>query len=99
MYILLRLQIIKNIDHYLCNFILSLSHKKVWSEYYIFLEITNNKDVKNIIIDQDKIKAELEAYKKKPKKKKAGFAQRLEIAMKEQQRIQEEREKNKKKKK
>ncbi len=53
---------------------------------------------KNFIINQDKIKAELEAYRKKPKKK-GGFQARLESAMKEQQRIQKEREATKKKKK
>ncbi len=45
---------------------------------------------KNFIINQDKIRQELEAYRKKPKKK-GGFQQRLESALKEQQRIQAER--------
>ncbi len=36
----------------------------------------------------------MEVYRKKPKKK-SGFTQRLEQAMKEQQRIAEERKKNK----
>ncbi|MFK8104338.1 MAG: membrane protein insertase YidC [Saprospiraceae bacterium] len=53
---------------------------------------------KNFIINQDKIKEELEAYRKKPKKK-GGFQARLESAMKEQQRIQKERDATKKKKK
>ena len=56
---------------------------------------------KNYIIDKEKINRELEAYKKKPKKK-GGFQARLEAALKEQQRVQAEREsqgKNKKKKK
>lgn len=46
---------------------------------------------KNFVINQEKIKEELEAYRKKPKKKKRGFQQRLEEALKEQQRIQAER--------
>lgn len=53
---------------------------------------------KNYIIDQDKIKEELEAYKKKPKKK-GGFQERLETALKEQQKIQAQREAQGKKKK
>ena len=54
---------------------------------------------KNYIIDQEKIKAELEAYKKKPKKKKSSFQQRLEEAMKEQQKVQAERQHQQQKKK
>ncbi|MCB0579021.1 MAG: membrane protein insertase YidC, partial [Phaeodactylibacter sp.] len=46
---------------------------------------------KNYIIDNEKIEKELEAYRKKPKKK-GGFQQRLEAALKEQQRVQEQRE-------
>ena len=53
---------------------------------------------KNYIIDQDKVRAELEANKKKPKKK-SGFQERLEAAMKEQQRVQAQREAQKGKKK
>ncbi len=52
---------------------------------------------KNYIIDQDKVRAELEENKKKPKKK-SGFQERLEAAMKEQQRVQAQREAQKKKK-
>ncbi|MDX1943132.1 MAG: membrane protein insertase YidC [Saprospiraceae bacterium] len=52
---------------------------------------------KNYIIDQEKIKRELEAYRKKPKKK-GGFQERLESAMKEQQRIQAQRQADQKKK-
>ena len=52
---------------------------------------------KNLIIDQEKIKRELEAYKKKPKKK-GGFGQRLEAAMKEAQKQQAIKEAKKKKK-
>jgi len=50
------------------------------------------------LIDQDKIKALLERNKAKPKKKSA-FAERLENAMKEQQRVAAERDQTKKKKK
>lgn len=53
---------------------------------------------KNYVINQDKIHEELEAYKKKPKKK-SGFQERLEAAMNEQKRIQEERQSQKGKKK
>ncbi len=53
---------------------------------------------KNYIIDQEKIKRELEAYRKKPKKK-SGFQARLEEALKEQQRVQAEKEASKNKKK
>jgi len=49
---------------------------------------------KNYIINHDKIKEELEAYKKKPKKK-GGFQERLENALKEQQKVQEQRQKGK----
>jgi YidC/Oxa1 family membrane protein insertase len=52
---------------------------------------------KNFIINQDKIKRELEAYKKKPKKK-GGFSQRLETAMKDAQKQQAEKEGKKGKK-
>lgn len=52
----------------------------------------------NYLIDKDKIKALLEKNKAQPKKKSA-FAERLENAMKEQQRAQAEREQAKKKKK
>ncbi len=53
---------------------------------------------KNYIIDQEKLQHELEEYRKKPKKK-GSFQERLESALKEQQRIQQERDKNKKVKK
>lgn len=52
---------------------------------------------KNYIIDQEKIKSEMEAYRKQPKKK-SGFQERLEAAMKEQQRQKEQKEQAKKKK-
>lgn len=54
---------------------------------------------KNYIIDQEKIKRELEAYRQKPKKKKSGFQQRLEEAMKEQQKVQAERQRQQQQKK
>ena len=60
--------------------------------------ITQTIVTKNVIINQDKIKKELEAYKKKPKKK-GGFQARLEKALKEQQKMQETRDSSKKKKK
>ncbi len=50
---------------------------------------------KNYLIDKEKIKKELEAYRKKPKKK-GGFQQRLEDALKEQQRIKGDKDKKKK---
>lgn len=52
---------------------------------------------KNYIINQDKVRAELEENKKKPKKK-SGFQERLESAMKEQQRVQAQRDAKKNKK-
>lgn len=69
--------------------------------YLFFSNLTNIAQTlitKNYIIDQEKIKKELEAYRKKPKKK-GGFQARLETALKEQQRIQAEKEAAKKKKK
>lgn len=53
---------------------------------------------KNYIIDKQKIENELQAYKQKPKKK-GGFQQRLEEALKEQQKVQAQRETQKKKRK
>ncbi len=47
---------------------------------------------KKFLINHDKIKAQLEANKNKPKKS-GGFRERLEQAMKEQQRVQEEKAK------
>ncbi len=52
---------------------------------------------KHLIIDEEKIKRDMEAFRKKPKKQK-GFSVRLEEAMKEQQRIAAEREAKAKKK-
>ena len=63
------------------------------------LNITQTLVTKNVIIDQDKLKAELDAYRSKPSsQKKAGFGSRLQEALKESQRIQEERERQKKNK-
>lgn len=49
--------------------------------------------IKNFIIDEDKIHAKIEANKKKPKKKKGRFAQRMQEMMEEAERQQ--RAKNK----
>ncbi len=62
------------------------------------MNITQTIVTKNYIIDQDKIMREMEAYRKKPKKK-GGFRDRLEKALKEQQRVQAEKEAQQKKKK
>ena len=53
---------------------------------------------KHFIIDEEKIKKEMEEFRKKPKSKK-GFSARLESVLKEQQRIAAEREAANKKKK
>ena len=53
---------------------------------------------KYFVISEDRIKREMEAYRKKPKKQ-GGFTARLEAAMKEQQKIAAEKEAAKKKKK
>lgn len=45
---------------------------------------------KNVVINQDKIKAKLEEKRNKPKKK-GGFQHRLEEAMKQQQKVQQQR--------
>lgn len=52
---------------------------------------------KNYIINQDKVRAELEENKKKPKKK-SGFQERLESAMNEQKKVQAQRDAKKGKK-
>jgi YidC/Oxa1 family membrane protein insertase len=62
------------------------------------INITQTVITKNFIIDNDKIVEELEANKRKPKKK-GGFQQRLEAALKDQQQKQAELETKKKKKK
>lgn len=61
--------------------------------------ITQTIVTKNYIIDQEKIKRELEEYRKKPKEEKTSkFQQRLQKAMEEQQKIQAQRDSQKKKK-
>jgi YidC/Oxa1 family membrane protein insertase len=68
--------------------------------YLLFSNILNIAQIiatKEFLFDETKIKAQLEENKKKPKKK-GGFQARLEEVLKEQQRIAEERNKNKKKK-
>ena len=49
--------------------------------------ITQTIVTKNYIIDKEKINRELEAYRKKPKKK-GGFQDRLATALQEQQKMQ-----------
>jgi YidC/Oxa1 family membrane protein insertase len=69
--------------------------------YLLFSNILNIGQTivtKNFIIDHGKIEKELEAYRQKPKKK-GGFQDRLEKALKEQQKIQAEREQQAKRKK
>ncbi|MCB0661902.1 MAG: membrane protein insertase YidC [Saprospiraceae bacterium] len=56
------------------------------------LNIAQTLITKNVIIDQDKILAELHKNKAKPKKKSA-FQERLEAAMREQQKIQADKKK------
>ncbi len=58
------------------------------------LNVTQMMVTKNYIIDQEKIKQELEANKAKPKKK-SGFQARLEQALKEQQKLQAQQRKKK----
>ena len=72
--------------------------------YLVFsniLNVTQTLVTKNFLIDHDKIKEQLEAYRKKPKKK-GGFQARLEDALKQQQAVAAQREaapsKSKKKK-
>lgn len=62
------------------------------------LNIAQTLVTKEYLIDKEKIQAQLEANKAKPKKQ-SGFRARLEQAMKEQQRMQEEKAKQQKKKK
>ena len=71
------------------NFASGLTCYLVFSNLF---NITQTLVTKNLIIDHDKIKADLEAYKKKPKKKKSGFSARLEEAMKQQQALAAQRE-------
>jgi len=69
--------------------------------YLLFSNLTNifqTLVTKNYIIDQDKIKREMDEYRKKPKKK-SNFRKRLENAMEEQRKIQEQQQKKKNQKK
>ena len=69
--------------------------------YLLFSNIMNIGQTiitKNYIIDQEKIKKEMEEYRKKPKKK-GGFQERLEAALREQQKAQAAKESGKSKKK
>lgn len=66
--------------------------------YLLFSNLTNifqTLVTKNYIIDQDKIKREMDEYRKKPKKK-SNFRKRLEDAMEEQRKIQDQQKKKKK---
>lgn len=66
--------------------------------YLLFSNLVNiglTLGTKEFIFDEEKIKAELNLNKEKPKKRSA-FSERLEQAMKEQQRIAQERQKSKK---
>lgn len=69
--------------------------------YLLFSNILNILQTyvtKNFIISEDKIIARMDHYKTQPKKK-SGFAERLEKAMQEQQKITQEKENKLKKKK
>jgi len=64
--------------------------------YLVFsnlLNITQTLVTKNFIIDHDKLERELVASKSKPKKK-SGFGARLEEALKEQQRVAQDKRSN-----
>ncbi len=75
------------------NFASGLSCYLVFSN---LLNITQNLAIKNFFIDHDKIRGMLEVNKSKPKKK-SSFQDRLESAMKEQQKKAAEKNlKNKK---
>ncbi|MEM6966488.1 MAG: membrane protein insertase YidC [Bacteroidota bacterium] len=62
------------------------------------INISQTLITKNVIIDQEKIKLELEENKKKPKKK-SGFAQRMQDMLEEQKKKQAQLEAQAKKKK
>ncbi|NRB62725.1 MAG: membrane protein insertase YidC [Saprospiraceae bacterium] len=67
--------------------------------YLLFSNVTNILQTlvtKNYIIDQAKIKREMDDYRKKPKKK-SNFRKRLEEAVEEQRKLQEQQKKKKKK--
>ena len=73
------------------------------SLYYFvsnLLTITIMLVIKNFIIDEDKIHAQIQENKKRPEKKKSKFRQRMDDAMKqaqEQQKVQQQGQKKKKK--
>ena len=58
-----------------------------------FLNIAQTLVTRNYLIDQNKILAELEATKNKPKKPGGGFGERIRTVMEAQQKAQEERAK------
>jgi len=65
--------------------------------YLVFsnlLNISQNLAIKRFFIDHDKIREMLEVNKSKPKKRSA-FQERLDMAMKEQQKRQAEKKQNK----
>jgi YidC/Oxa1 family membrane protein insertase len=67
------------------------------SAYMLFsnlLNIGQTLATKYFLIDEKKIKAGMDAYRKKPKKK-SGFGERMETMLKEQQKQAEERNKDK----
>lgn len=61
------------------------------------LNITQTIVTKNVIINNEKIERELNAYKAKPKKKKSGFSAKLQKAMEDQKKLKDEADKRKKK--
>ncbi|MEM1327265.1 MAG: membrane protein insertase YidC [Bacteroidota bacterium] len=71
------------------NFASGLTAYLVFSSLFNILQTVVTK---NVIINKDKVKAELEAHRKKPKKK-GGFQERLEKAMQQQQEVQAARQK------
>lgn len=81
---------------YFNNFASGLSCYLLFSNIF---NIAQTLITKNVIIDQDKIKAELNKNKDNPnKKKKSSFQERMEKALKEQQKLAEQRQQSKKKK-
>ncbi|WP_373552802.1 membrane protein insertase YidC [Haliscomenobacter sp.] len=67
------------------------------SAYMLFsnlLNIGQTLATKYFLIDEKKIKAGMDAYRKKPKKK-SGFGERMETMLKEQQKLAEEKNKDK----
>jgi YidC/Oxa1 family membrane protein insertase len=71
------------------NFASGLTAYLVFSSLFNILQTVITK---NVIINKDKVAAELEAHRKKPKKK-GGFQERLEKAMQQQQEVQANRQK------